>query len=161
VTMGRVRRSIERFRAEPASIKNASFAIIAVTIAVVMVGAAVVRIFDHREYPTYGRALWFTLQTVTTVGYGDVTPEQWIGRFVAGAVMVTAIGLITVVTASITSFFVEAARSKGARSEQIDAHAALAQLDASLNAIGSRLDRIESSLAELQTERDPRVDDGP
>ncbi len=159
--MGRVRRSIERFRAEPASIKNASFAIITVTIAVVVAGAVVVRIFDHREYPTFGRALWFTLQTVTTVGYGDVTPEEWIGRVVAAAVMVTAIGLITVVTASITSFFVEAARSEGAQSDQIDARAALAQLEASLNEIGSRLDRIESSLAELQTDQDPRVEDGP
>ena len=45
------------------------------------------RIFDRHEYPTCGRAVWFTLQTVTTVGYGDVTPTATIGRAV-GAVVI-------------------------------------------------------------------------
>ena len=84
--MGRIRRSIQRFRADPASIKNATIAIIMVTAVVVFLGAGVVRLFDRREYPTFGKALWFTLQTVTTVGYGDATPERAIGRVVAAVV---------------------------------------------------------------------------
>jgi voltage-gated potassium channel len=145
--MGRFRRSIERFRADPASIKNATIAIIMVTAAVVFLGAVVVRIFDRQEYPSFGQALWFTLQTVTTVGYGDVTPERMIGRIVAGVVMLAAIGLITVVTASITSLFVESARSKFDRSQQIDSSTALARLEASLEEINGRLDRLESTLS--------------
>ena len=90
-------RSIERFRADPASVRNATIAIIMVTLGVVLAGAVVVRVFDHAEYPTFGKAVWFTLQTVTTVGYGDAPPELIVGRIVAGVVMVTAIGLIRLI----------------------------------------------------------------
>jgi voltage-gated potassium channel len=155
--VSRWRRSLERFRANPASIRHATVAIISVTVAVVTVGAVLVRIFDHKEYPTIWRALWFTLQTVTTVGYGDATPENTVGRIVAAIVMVTAIGLISVVTASITSLFVEAARAQGARSDQIDDDAARARIESSLRAIQEQLDRLESTLA--ATREDPDASD--
>ena len=50
--------------------------ITSLTVAVVLLGALMMWLFDHGQYPTYGSALWFTLQTVTTVGYGDATPTQ-------------------------------------------------------------------------------------
>jgi Ion channel len=34
------------------------------------------RLLDHQEFPTIGKGLWFSLQTVTTVGYGDATPSE-------------------------------------------------------------------------------------
>ena len=33
------------------------------------------RLLDPSEYPSIGRGLWWAIQTVTTVGYGDVTPD--------------------------------------------------------------------------------------
>jgi len=158
VAMGIIRRSTQRFRDNPASIRNATIAIVAVTVAVVTIGAAVVRVFDRKEYPTFGKALWFTLQTVTTVGYGDATPERPIGRIVAAVVMVTAIGLITVVTASITSVFVDAAAARRTLSERADTDA-IARLEASLAEIADRLDRLDSTLT--STRPDPSgSDDG-
>ena len=59
--------------------------------------------------------VWCTLQTVTTVGYGDVTPAEPVGRVVASIVMLTSIGLITVITAAVTSTFVAAAARRDAR----------------------------------------------
>ena len=50
-----------------------------------------------------GRALWWSVQTVTTVGYGDVTPQNAKGQFVAGVLMVAAIALISLLTASIAA----------------------------------------------------------
>ena len=156
--MGIIRRSTQRFRDNPASIRNATIAIVAVTVAVVTIGAAVVRVFDRKEYPTFGKALWFTLQTVTTVGYGDATPERPIGRIVPAVVMVTAIGLITVVTASITSVFVDAAAARRTLSERADTDA-IARLEASLAEIADRLDRLDSTLT--STRPDPSgSDDG-
>jgi voltage-gated potassium channel len=59
------------------------------------------------------------LQTVTTVGYGDVTPTNFSGRLVGAAVMLEGTAFIAIVTAVITSTFVaratresEAARMK-------------------------------------------------
>ncbi len=70
--------------------------IVSVTASVVLVGALLMWVLDHDSYPSYPEAIWFILQTVTTVGYGDTTPTSMIGRTVAAVVMLTGIALITV-----------------------------------------------------------------
>lgn len=54
----------------------------------------------------FSRALWWVAETVTTVGYGDLSPVTAQGRYIAVAVMVVGIGLVGVVTASIAAWFV-------------------------------------------------------
>ena len=70
---------------------------------IVLVGGVIVWVFDRRDFPDLGGALWYTLQTVTTVGYGDKVPTEGIGRLVEEAVMVVAVALIAILTASVTS----------------------------------------------------------
>ena len=123
--------------------RYASVAIITVTVVVTVMGGVVIRVFDHEEYPTMGEALWFTLQTVTTVGYGDNTPDNFIGRLVAALVMLTSIGLITVFTAIITSTFVGAARKQTNADDEQSGIDALARLESAIRELGDRLERIE------------------
>jgi hypothetical protein len=142
-----VRREIDRFQADPASMRNATFVIITVTVAAVLLGSLVMWVFDHRDFPDYGTALWFTLQTVTTVGYGDVTPVTALGRTVAGVVMIVAIAFLAIVTALITSTFIDAAqrvRSAASRDAQRDA---VERSEARFDEVMIRLDRIEAALA--------------
>jgi voltage-gated potassium channel len=101
------------------------------------------RVFDSDEYPTFGEAVWFTLQTITTVGYGDSTPVSATGRFVTAIVMLVAIGLITVITAIITSTFIESARKSRVQSEGDPTAASLARIEAALAVTQARLDQIE------------------
>ena len=61
--------------------------------------------------------LWWAVQTVTTVGYGDHTPVTVSGRLVAAFVMLVGIGFLTVVTAAITSTFVSRAEGEQAPSD--------------------------------------------
>jgi voltage-gated potassium channel len=49
-------------------------------------------------------ALWWGIVTMTTVGYGDVTPRTPEGRLAAATLMVLGIGLFSAVTATVTSF---------------------------------------------------------
>jgi len=56
---------------------------------------------------TFGDALWWTLTTITTVGYGDRFPVTTEGRLVAAALMIGGIALLGVVTGVIASWFVE------------------------------------------------------
>ena len=159
--MSHLRRSLLRFRDHPSSAKHAAAAIISVTVASVVVGAVIVRVFDGNEYPTFGKALWFTLQTVTTVGYGDATPTSTVGRVVAAVVMLSAIGLITVMTAVITSVFIEAARADATRArsaEDASESRMLARLEASLDDIVARLERLESTLSANPPTDSPRTD---
>ena len=41
-----------------------------------LVGALVMWLVDDENFPNYGVALWWSAQTVTTVGYGDVVPTN-------------------------------------------------------------------------------------
>ena len=91
---------------------------------ITVAGGVLERVLDHQEYPTIGKGLWFALQTVTTVGYGDVTPKQPVGRFIAAVVMLAGIGFLAVVTASVTASLVESSRRRfAAQSEEDDARA--------------------------------------
>ena len=87
--------------------RRAAAIIAAFTVLITVAGGILERVLDHREYPTIGRGLWFALQTVTTVGYGDVTPKDSVGRFIAAVVMLAGIGFLAVVTASATAALIE------------------------------------------------------
>lgn len=55
----------------------------------------------------YFDALWWTIVTTTTVGYGDISPVTPVGRVIAVVLMLFGIGLIGIVTSSITSILIE------------------------------------------------------
>jgi len=52
-------------------------------------------------------ALWWSVVTITTVGYGDISPETFGGRLVAMFVMLLGIGVIGMLTGIIASAFVD------------------------------------------------------
>jgi voltage-gated potassium channel len=56
---------------------------------------------------TIGDALWWAVVTITTVGYGDLSPVTIGGRFIAVGVMVGGIALLGTITASLASWFLE------------------------------------------------------
>lgn len=150
--MSTTKRRFEQFLANPSSIRYAVAAIISFTVLAVVLGAIAVRVFDRSEYPTFGSALWFTLQTVTTVGYGDLTPAKPVGRIVASIVMLTSIGLITVITAAITSTFVAAAARRDAHGPDVGPDDPRREFDE----LVLRLDRIERALG---VQSDPLTND--
>lgn len=52
---------------------------------------------------------WWTLNTITTVGYGDIYPVTTAGRILSGIISILGIGLVAVPTGIISAGFVEAA----------------------------------------------------
>ena len=59
------------------------------------------------EVNSFGDGIWWALVTVTTVGYGDITPSTTLGRFVASALMFLGLGLIATVTAIVSAKFTQ------------------------------------------------------
>lgn len=55
----------------------------------------------------FADALWWSIVTLTTVGYGDISPATLGGRLVGVTIMVTGIGFLGTLTATIASIFVE------------------------------------------------------
>lgn len=65
-------------------------------------------------------ALWWGVVTMTTVGYGDVTPVTFEGRIAAMVLMILGIGLFSAVTATVTSYLLATSKpSDSSRSGRI------------------------------------------
>jgi voltage-gated potassium channel len=113
---------------------------------VVFAGAAGVLLFEHKakgaNIHSYGDALWWAIVTVTTVGYGDRFPVTAGGRGVAVVLMLTGIGLIGVLTATVASYFIE----EGTNEEKEQ-----------LVVIEERLDRIEMLLTAIHARSSDQV----
>jgi voltage-gated potassium channel len=136
-----IERRMNRFLREPVSVRLAANVIVVATAVVVVAGGALMRILDHREYPNVGRGIWWAMQTVTTVGYGDVTPKHLSGRIIAAAVMLWGIAFLTILIAAITSTFVaRATKEQAEKAGHEDNSEELADLRA-------RLERIEQLLS--------------
>jgi voltage-gated potassium channel len=139
-------RRASKFLREPPSVRAAASVIVAATVMVVIGGGVLMRVFDHSEYSNVWVGMWWALQTATSVGYGDVTPAQPIGRVIAAFVMLEGIAFLAIVTAAITSTFI--ARAEREREE----HDTVAEADDRAWAAGrfdeldERLDRLESML---------------
>jgi voltage-gated potassium channel len=50
--------------------------------------------------------LWWSLVTVTTVGYGDISPQSGLGRVVAAVLMIVGIGAVGLLTATFATYFI-------------------------------------------------------
>lgn len=145
---GLFKRRVTRFLREPVSAGRAARVVVTATTIVVIAGGLLMWLLDHREYPSVGRGMWWALQTVTTVGYGDVTPRETAGRIVAAFVMLEGIAFLAIVTAAITSTFIERARretdTRMGKFEQTDREKTEARFDE----LDRKLDRLEATLRE-------------
>jgi voltage-gated potassium channel len=138
----RLERQLDRWVARATTPRGAAIVIACASIAITFGSAVLMTVADHKNYPSIGSGLWWAVQTVTTVGYGDHTPVTVSGRLVAALVMLVGIGFLTVITAAITSTFVS--RTEGEQSPS-DVEVAMAQ---QLREIDARLARIEAALTD-------------
>jgi len=59
------------------------------------------------EVRNLGDGIWWALVTITTVGYGDITPLTTVGRVVASSLMFLGLGLIATITAIVSAKFIQ------------------------------------------------------
>lgn len=131
-------RRLKRFLDEPVSVRSAMGVLVWGIALSVVVGGVAVWLLDHREFPHLGAALWWSLQTVTTVGYGDAVPTTVAGRVVAAVIMLESIAFVSILTAAITSSFIERTR-RAHRDDDVRER---------LDEIAARLAAIEATLRE-------------
>jgi voltage-gated potassium channel len=142
-------RQMARFLRKPVSVRSAASVIVTTTGVIVIASGLLMRLLDHKEYPNVFIGMWWAIQTVTTVGYGDVTPKAVAGRIVAAFVMLEAIALVAIVTAAITSTFVaRASHLQEARAAE-DELEREAEIERRFDDLAERLDRLETMLRSL------------
>jgi voltage-gated potassium channel len=136
----RLERRLDRAVARATAPRGAAIVIATVSTVMTVVAGVLVTVVDRETFPSIGSGLWlWAVQTVTTVGYGDIIPMTLAGRLVAALVMLLGIGFLAVITASITSTFVSRPRHEPSAGETAMAEQ-LRQFD-------SRLERIEAALS--------------
>jgi voltage-gated potassium channel len=118
--------------------RYAAYIIVALWLAAVVVWGIVEHLLDEETFPTVWLGMWWALQTVTTVGYGDVVPQDDAGRAMASLLMLGGLAFLSVVTAVITSSFV------ARRQEELH--------DAASDPILDRLDRLHERLDGIEAE---------
>jgi voltage-gated potassium channel len=84
--------------------------------------------------------IWFAAETMTTVGYGDITPHTTAGRLIAVVIMVVGIGFGTLLIGSIAERFI-------AHEVDQELEATEIELQHELREVARRLERIEQLMA--------------
>ena len=112
----------------------------------VLDGAIVVYLYErhapHSSIHTLGESLWFSVVTVTTVGYGDYTPVTVYGRITAALIMLVGLLTLAVITAQVASSFV----AQGSGRTQRRPQPPMAPPEVTLAELDRRLARIEELL---------------
>jgi voltage-gated potassium channel len=125
----------------------------AATALLAMGSGTLVWLIDRKDFPTLGDGMWWALVTLATVGYGDIVPHSAWGRVVGSVVIVLGVTFLSILTATVTSYFVAAnqeqrmAKVEAMRGEtELDARAEMAQ-------ILERLEAIEQAIRDLDRPR--------
>jgi voltage-gated potassium channel len=104
-------------------------------IAIVAFGV-IERLVDPDSFDTIWDGMWWATQTVTTVGYGDVVPNQTVGQVIAAVLMVAGLSFFAVITGVITSVFVTRAQE--------------ARRASAADPLANKLDRLTAELSEMR-----------
>nr|WP_137676773.1 ion transporter [Parerythrobacter lutipelagi] len=102
------------------------------------------------EFGSIPRALWWSIITLTTVGYGDAAPITVLGKVFASMVALSGIALVAMPTGIIAAAFSEAMqRRRDQRLEEMKAH---------LERLDKVDDAVEAKIAALERANNPRHD---
>jgi voltage-gated potassium channel Kch len=121
--------------------RYAAYVIVVAWMIGVVVFGVVERLVDPGTFDNVWLGMWWAIQTVTTVGYGDVVPGSTAGKVIATFLMLGGLSLFAVVTGAITSAFV-AQRQKVAG----DRDPVVRKLDE----LTTKLDALQSEVARVR-----------
>lgn len=82
----------------------------------VFISGSLLFILEHDAQPqvfsSIPASLWWSVVSVTTIGYGDIVPTTTIGKFVSGLLAFAGVALIAIPTSIIAGGFIEATSAK-------------------------------------------------
>jgi voltage-gated potassium channel len=122
--------------------RDAAYLIAAFWAIAVLAFGVVERLVDPKTFHSIWLGMWWAVETVTTVGYGDIVPDQTAGKLIAGFLMLGGLSLIAVVTAAITSGFVSRADAQRRAAGEDPVMQKLDEIATQLNAVKTELDHL-------------------
>lgn len=152
--MGTERSSlVERRIQKIADARSVTLGLALTFLALAFVGAIAIQLVDRHDFSTFGAAIWWALQTVTTVGYGDVVPTTRVGQVVGGIEMALGVSFIAFLTAGVTSTVIHRSQASASEADRLEREQAtqrildaLTELRGDIATVDKRLDSVESKL---------------
>jgi voltage-gated potassium channel len=115
----------------------------------VVLAATIVTTVEHdasgATIGSFADALWWSLVTVTTVGYGDFTPVTATGRAVAAVLMVGGIGFFSGLAANFAAILIHS-ESRDNAAEIVQAQETITDLDSKIGALSSQIENLTKKL---------------
>ncbi len=130
-----------------------------VAVSVMTAGAVIAYYAEHPvnpEFATFGDSLWWSIVTLTTVGYGDIVPETTTGRITAVMIMLTGVAVLGLLAGTLASFFrlqpTGSATAKTTPDRTRPATGLAEDPQAAASSSPSGLDQVLAELTELRTQ---------
>ena len=94
------------------NLKNNGFLTIAIIFLIIVFGISYIfKVFENyqtdestNEFGNYFNCLWFIIQSITILGFGDLTPSTVIGRIISGIICILGIGIQSLFTVTMVMF---------------------------------------------------------
>lgn len=138
---------IERRIRKIANARSITLALAATFVGLAFAGAIAIRFLDEKSFPTFGSAFWWALQTVTTVGYGDVVPTGATGKVIGSIEMVLGVSFISFLTAGVTSAVVQRVQDRRHEEDIARREEEVARLTQALSELRTAIASLESRLS--------------
>ena len=130
----------------------------AITVLILLLGSwltvLVERSAPRATITTFPRALWWSIETATTVGYGDFYPVTAGGRAIAAIMMLVGIATFSLVTAALATWLVKSAardmRRLATGASRLE-HRATTDTADELHSLHDRFDHMERLLREVRS----------
>lgn len=90
-----------------------------VLLLVLVFGSFLFFIVEHGvnpEVPTYDSAMWYSIVSMTTIGYGDIVPITAIGRIIGIIIILTGMLYLSLITATLAFSFIDFFRTESRKS---------------------------------------------
>ncbi|MBD8506325.1 two pore domain potassium channel family protein [Hoyosella sp. G463] len=105
------------------------------------------RAAEGTQITNFGDAVWWSIVTVTTVGYGDIVLVTTVGRIIAVLLMFGGISIIGVITGLIASAIVNRV-SENDETEKAATRAQVTAVDERIGQLEERISELTAALAE-------------
>ena len=125
-SLARYSAGMQAVAAVAASRKSELLAVVSVVGALIVLASSLMYFVEHTAQPekfsSIPAAMWWSVITVTTVGYGDVSPVTPLGRLLAGFVALLGVGMFALPAGILGSGFVEQVHRRHAHSSTTCPH---------------------------------------
>jgi voltage-gated potassium channel len=102
--------------------------------------------------PNYESAMWFSIVSMATVGYGDIVPYTNIGRIIAVILILTGMGYVSLVTATLAYSFIDLFRKESRKAaEKLQKRSE--EYNEKTDELLEKLDKIEKIVDKIEKEK--------